>query len=213
MRAPTPVELTCADPAAPCHLPNIFLADPPLKKVVSRTLELRPAPRARREAARERGGIPHRPFRRYPVHQHERHGDQRRVLPERRRHAPAGSGARAGGRTGRVRFAARYARVNATFESPFTAFSPNNSSADATGDIRVEPGDRIPGIPRDTLKLRGEPDAFGRASFGATSSPSRASTRAATRITRTATGRCLAMRSSTSTGAGALPATGSSSPP
>ena len=39
MRAPTPVELTCADPAAPCKLPNIFLADPALKKVVSRTVE------------------------------------------------------------------------------------------------------------------------------------------------------------------------------
>jgi outer membrane receptor protein involved in Fe transport len=67
-----------------------------------------------------------------------------------------------------VRFAARYARVNATFESPFTAFSPNNSSADAAGDIHVEPGNRIPGIPRDAVKLRGELDAFGRATFGAT---------------------------------------------
>ncbi|MGH7817866.1 MAG: TonB-dependent receptor, partial [Candidatus Binatia bacterium] len=37
MRAPTPVELTCADPNAPCRLPNNFLADPPLKKVVSKT--------------------------------------------------------------------------------------------------------------------------------------------------------------------------------
>src|SRR5205085_9671924 len=39
MRAPSPIELTCADAAAPCKLPNIFLADPPLKKVVSHTLE------------------------------------------------------------------------------------------------------------------------------------------------------------------------------
>ena len=31
MRAPTPIELTCADPDAPCKLPNQFLADPPLK--------------------------------------------------------------------------------------------------------------------------------------------------------------------------------------
>jgi hypothetical protein len=30
MRAPTPIELTCADPNAPCKLPNQFLADPPL---------------------------------------------------------------------------------------------------------------------------------------------------------------------------------------
>ncbi|MEO8164702.1 MAG: TonB-dependent receptor, partial [Betaproteobacteria bacterium] len=40
MRAPTPVELTCADPAAPCRLPNNFLADPPLEKVVARTGEV-----------------------------------------------------------------------------------------------------------------------------------------------------------------------------
>ena len=38
MRAPTAIELTCADPEAPCKLPNSFLSDPPLKKVVARTL-------------------------------------------------------------------------------------------------------------------------------------------------------------------------------
>src|SRR5215471_18493076 len=40
MRAPTPIELTCASAAAPCKLPNIFLADPPLQKVVSKTVEV-----------------------------------------------------------------------------------------------------------------------------------------------------------------------------
>ena len=39
-RAPTPAELACADPAAPCNLPNAFLADPPLDPVVGRTYEL-----------------------------------------------------------------------------------------------------------------------------------------------------------------------------
>ena len=39
-RVPTAVELTCADPAAPCTLPNIFVADPPLKQVVATTYEL-----------------------------------------------------------------------------------------------------------------------------------------------------------------------------
>jgi len=38
-RAPTPSELTCADPEHPCALPNSFLADPPLEKVVSKTVE------------------------------------------------------------------------------------------------------------------------------------------------------------------------------
>lgn len=38
-RVPTPVELTCADPEKPCALPTNFVADPPLKPIVSRTYE------------------------------------------------------------------------------------------------------------------------------------------------------------------------------
>jgi outer membrane receptor protein involved in Fe transport len=39
-RAPTAVELACADEDAPCNLPNAFLADPPLKEVVARNVEI-----------------------------------------------------------------------------------------------------------------------------------------------------------------------------
>ncbi|PPD45445.1 MAG: energy transducer TonB [Methylobacter sp.] len=39
-RAPTPMELSCADPEAPCKLPNSFVSDPPLKQVVANTFEL-----------------------------------------------------------------------------------------------------------------------------------------------------------------------------
>ena len=38
-RAPSPVELACADPAAPCRLPNAFVADPPLEQVITRSVE------------------------------------------------------------------------------------------------------------------------------------------------------------------------------
>ena len=38
-RAPTPIELLCADPSAPCSLPNAFLADPPLEQVVTESWE------------------------------------------------------------------------------------------------------------------------------------------------------------------------------
>jgi iron complex outermembrane receptor protein len=38
-RAPTPLELGCADPQTPCHIDNFLIADPPLKQVVSHTLE------------------------------------------------------------------------------------------------------------------------------------------------------------------------------
>jgi outer membrane receptor protein involved in Fe transport len=38
-RAPTSIELGCADPAQPCKLPNALAGDPPLKQVVARTVE------------------------------------------------------------------------------------------------------------------------------------------------------------------------------
>ena len=38
-RAPTPMELSCADPGDPCRLPNAFVADPPLAQVVAKTYE------------------------------------------------------------------------------------------------------------------------------------------------------------------------------
>jgi iron complex outermembrane receptor protein len=53
-----------------------------------------------------------------------------------------------------VELAARYSHIRATFRSPFLENSPNNTSADASGAIAVQPGDRIPGIPRHSLKLR-----------------------------------------------------------
>jgi outer membrane receptor protein involved in Fe transport len=39
-RAPSPVELACADEDAPCSLPNAFLADPPLEQVVAKSAEI-----------------------------------------------------------------------------------------------------------------------------------------------------------------------------
>ena len=52
--------------------------------------------------------------------------------------------------------ALRYSYVVATFQSPFALSSPNNSSADAAGDILVSPGDRIPGLPRHAFKVRAQ---------------------------------------------------------
>ncbi len=39
-RVPSPVELSCADPSAPCRLPNAFVADPPLEQVITRGTEI-----------------------------------------------------------------------------------------------------------------------------------------------------------------------------
>jgi outer membrane receptor protein involved in Fe transport len=38
-RAPTPAELSCADPERPCLLENFLVSDPPLQQVVGRTVE------------------------------------------------------------------------------------------------------------------------------------------------------------------------------
>jgi outer membrane receptor protein involved in Fe transport len=38
-RAPTSIELGCADPSAPCNLPNALSSDPPLQQVVTNTWE------------------------------------------------------------------------------------------------------------------------------------------------------------------------------
>jgi outer membrane receptor protein involved in Fe transport len=38
-RAPTSIELGCADPSAPCSLPNSLSSDPPLQQVVTKTWE------------------------------------------------------------------------------------------------------------------------------------------------------------------------------
>jgi hypothetical protein len=38
-RAPTAIELGCADPQNPCSLPNALASDPPLQQVVTGTRE------------------------------------------------------------------------------------------------------------------------------------------------------------------------------
>jgi outer membrane receptor protein involved in Fe transport len=57
-------------------------------------------------------------------------------------------------RWGPVHASLRYGLVDANYQSSFTINSPANSSADAAGNIQVSPGDQVPGLPRQTLKLR-----------------------------------------------------------
>lgn len=167
MRAPTAVELTCADPDAPCKLPNDFLADPPLHEVVSKTLELG----ARGTAA---------------TVWHWSASVYRTRLQNDIQFISAGAGAtNAGffsniGTTRRqgveldlraqwqpVSFAVRYTFLDATFRSGFFESSPANSSADEEGVIEVVPGNRIPASPRHVLKIRADWAATPRLLLGA----------------------------------------------
>ncbi len=167
MRAPTPIELACADPAAPCKLPNNFLADPELKKVVSRTLE-----------TGLRGKLSRQTQWSAAIYRTELADDIQFI-------SSGGAAMNAGyfqnvGKSRRqglelalstkrdaIKASARYSYVNATFESPFALNSPSNSTADANGAIQVQPGNRIAGIPQHSLKFRLQYDFGDRFSLGA----------------------------------------------
>ena len=138
-------------PTAPCKLPNSFLADPPLKKVVAKTLEF--GARGKTPTALERGHLPHRPVRRHPVRQ-QRQRHQRRLLPERRQDPAPGSRADGSDEVGSARHRRPLRFHRRDLPQRLRQHSPANSSADANGDIVVASGNRIPGIPQHTLRVR-----------------------------------------------------------
>jgi iron complex outermembrane recepter protein len=166
MRAPSPIELTCADAAAPCKLPNVFLSDPPLKAVVSRTIEA---------GARGRSGVSTWSAAVYRTDLDDdiqfiasgfgalNAGYFRNVGKTRREGIELAAGTRLSDLTLNL----RYSHTDATFRSSFVAASPNNSTADATGAILVHPGNRIPGVPSDAFKLRADLDLPASWSVGA----------------------------------------------
>ena len=146
-RAPSPVELTCADPEDPCRLPNGFLADPPLDDVVARTIE-----------AGLRGGEAvgweltlYRTINRDDIHfvsagSFTNEGFFANVGETRR---DGFEGRVFGG--DRVRWEMAYAYLDATFLDALRLPSPNHPEID-TGEVSVLPGDRLPLLPRHQLK-------------------------------------------------------------
>lgn len=159
MRVPTAAELTCADPQAPCSLPNIFIADPALKPVIATTMETG-ARGAWQTARGERATWSAAAF--------------DTSLRNDIQFIATGAGAvntgyftnvghtrRSGFELGTslpLVFAtldARYSYTRAIFASDFVEHSPNNSAADPSGAIVVRKNDRLPGIPSQLLKVRG----------------------------------------------------------
>ncbi|SAL15758.1 TonB-dependent receptor [Caballeronia humi] len=154
MRSPTAIELACADPAAPCSLPNDFIADPDLQPVISKTFEVG-----------ARGRIGNATTWSAAVYSTNLSNDIQFVSSQGAASTlgyfqNVGKTRRQGlelaGRTqyGPLGIAASYSYVNATYRSTWTESSASNSSADADGNITVHSGDRIPGIPSNTIKLR-----------------------------------------------------------
>jgi len=166
-RAPTPIELGCADAARPCTLPNALAADPPLKQVVARTFELGARGRLAGDV-RWNAGL----FQTTNtddilfVGTTTSAGFFSNFGKTRRRGLELGMS----GSAGALQWNAAYSLVRASFESPACIVSENNSSRGSSpecspedpgnpgtflGDdlIAVRPGERIPGIPEHSIKL------------------------------------------------------------
>ena len=149
-RAPSPVELTCADEDDPCRLPNAFLADPPLRQVVAQTFEAGfrgTSPWASWQAGLFRtdneddilfisaGALTNQGF-------FDNVGKTRRDGIELSIQGETGE---------RLHWFANYTYLDATFRQALAAPSANNPAA-VGGEIFVEPGDRLPLIPSRMLK-------------------------------------------------------------
>ena len=170
MRAPTPVELTCADENAPCPLPNAFLADPPLKPVISRTYEI--GTRATDGNASVSLAVFRTDLRddiQFISSQVSTRGYFDNVGNTRRQGVELGGSVR----VQRLTLSANYTFMRATFQTPFVLNSPNNSSAaDLNGDgdaneIQVAKGNRLPNIPENLFKVRADYAATDMWSLGA----------------------------------------------
>ena len=152
MRAPTPIELSCADPLTPCRLPTDFLADPSLKPVVSKTWEagmrglLGASWRWNASVFRSRltDDI------QFISSEATNFGYFKNVGETRRQGIELGLA----GDMDRLHLAANYQYLQATFQSAVTFRNENNSTADADGNYTTSRGDNIPNIPRHSLKLR-----------------------------------------------------------
>lgn len=154
-RAPTPAELTCADPDAPCSLAAFFVGDPPLKQVVSRTIE-----------AGIRGTTPVLDTGelqwRLGVFRTQNQDDIIFVASPtigRGYFTNIGGtlrqGVEAGARLTRGKFSvfADYAFTDATYLVAADISSPRNPAADADGIIHVAAGDRLTAIPMHSVKF------------------------------------------------------------
>jgi len=149
-RAPSTIELGCANPDSPCRLPNSLAADPPLNKVVTRTVEA--GLRGNLEGLRWNAGV-------FSANNAD---DIVFIASEtagrgyfqnsdtRRRGVEFGF---SGKLTETASFGGSYTYLDATFRRDEVLAAPANSSADGDGKIDVRRGDRLPLIPRHQAKL------------------------------------------------------------
>jgi outer membrane receptor protein involved in Fe transport len=154
-RAPSAIELGCADPVNPCRLPNSMAGDPPLDQVVTKTVE-----------AGVRGSIGERVTWNAGVFRARNHKDVLFVADNQAGFGyfrNFGATRRQGGelgirsRMGAFALGASYSFLDATYRTAELVNGNGNSSNDGVapgfaGNIEIEPGDRIPLMPRHLFK-------------------------------------------------------------
>ncbi len=156
-RAPTASEIECSNPSQPCLLPSNLAGDPPtLRQVIAHTFELglRGTVRGASDSASElswnldvfRTNLDNDI---YGIATSVSSGFFANIGSTRRQ----GVEASLNYRTGSWSSYFDYSYIDATFESPLTLPSPSNPFQDANGNIEVNPGDRLPGIPQHRLKV------------------------------------------------------------
>jgi iron complex outermembrane receptor protein len=152
-RAPTPLELGCANPSKPCLLEGFLVSDPPLDQVVSKTYEA-----GLRGNAAVLGGRFNWKAGLFRVDSSndiiqvasviQGRGVFQNVDATRRQGLEAGLEFR----SAQWLLYANYSYIDATYEFTGLLASPNNPAADEDGNIQVTPGKRIPGIPQHNFK-------------------------------------------------------------
>jgi outer membrane receptor protein involved in Fe transport len=151
-RAPTPLELGCADPARPCIIAAFLVSDPPLKQVVSRTVEagLRGSKELNIGTLGWKLGV----FRAdntddilaIPSPVLQGFGYFQNVGSTRRQ----GIESEVTLRSSTFQLYASYALVDARFLDALQIGS--NSPFAVDGNVQISPGNRIPAIPRNRIK-------------------------------------------------------------
>ncbi|HEX4231288.1 MAG TPA: TonB-dependent receptor [Bryobacteraceae bacterium] len=161
-RAPTSIELGCADASAPCSLPNSLSSDPPLQQVVTDTWEV--GLRGKREIS-----MIHNLSWNIGVFRDENHNDILFIAAPQTgtgyfqnfaKTLREGFDADLDGRVGQVSWGLDWTFLSATYQSVETLDgSANNTNSFALqgypgldGTITVHPGDRIPLIPKQSGK-------------------------------------------------------------
>jgi outer membrane receptor protein involved in Fe transport len=159
-RAPSAIELGCADPASPCKLPNAMAGDPPLEQVVASTGEI--GIRAVGEISWNLGAYrtDSKDDILFVADDTAGFGYFRNFGKTRRQGIEAGVSTAIAG----VTIGANYTFIDATYRSEEALGGEGNSSNEEAeagfpgvdGEIEIGSGDRMPLIPRQMLKLYAE---------------------------------------------------------